>query len=100
MKHLKVNLVSVTKRLSKHHITSFQKQLVGKGYYPCGRPRNNIDNVYISYKNRAFVTPFVVCLDRIHNKIVISIRGSASIADFITDAIACPRSIYEFLQGM
>ena len=58
------------------------------------------DVVYISYKNRAFVTPFVVCLDRTYNKIVISIRGSASIADFITDAIACPKSIYEFLQGM
>ena len=57
------------------------------------------DIVYISYKNKAFVTPFVVCLDRTYNKIVISIRGSASIADFVTDAIACPRSIYDFLQG-
>ena len=61
---------------------------------------NEDDIVYISYKNRAFVTPFVVCLDRTHNKIVISIRGSASISDFVTDAIACPRPIYEFLQGM
>ena len=60
---------------------------------------NEDDIVYISYKNRAFVTPFVVCLDRTHRKIIISIRGSASIADFITDAIACPRPIYEFLQG-
>ena len=56
--------------------------------------------MYISYKNRAFVTPFVVCLDRLHNKIVISIRGSASIADFITDAMACPSSISDFLKGM
>ena len=60
---------------------------------------NEDDIVYISYKNKAFVTPFVVCLDRTYNKIVISIRGSASIADFVTDAIACPRSIYDFLQG-
>ena len=57
------------------------------------------DIVYVSYKNRVLVTPFVVCLDRLHNKIVISIRGSASISDFITDAISRPQSINNLLQG-
>ena len=57
------------------------------------------DIVYISYKNSIMVTPFAVCIDRSRSTIVVSIRGSASVADFLTDAITKPQSILDLLKG-
>ncbi|CEF63898.1 Sn1-specific diacylglycerol lipase beta [Strongyloides ratti] len=43
------------------------------------------DLLFVSFENMVFQIPFIVCLDHQTNSIVIAIRGSASIHDFVTD---------------
>lgn len=43
------------------------------------------DIFYISFQNKLYQTPFVVLADHSTHSIVITIRGSASILDFVTD---------------
>lgn len=43
------------------------------------------DIYYISFRNKLYQTPFVVLADHSTQSIVITIRGSASILDFVTD---------------
>jgi sn1-specific diacylglycerol lipase len=43
------------------------------------------DIYYISFRNKLYQTPFVVLADHATQSIVITIRGSASILDFVTD---------------
>uniref|UniRef100_A0A0N4Z6I7 sn-1-specific diacylglycerol lipase n=1 Tax=Parastrongyloides trichosuri TaxID=131310 RepID=A0A0N4Z6I7_PARTI len=43
------------------------------------------DLLLVSPENTFFEIPFIVCLDHSTNSIVITIRGSASIHDFVTD---------------
>lgn len=43
------------------------------------------DIFYVSFRNKLFQTPFVVLTDHSTQSIVITIRGSASILDFVTD---------------
>uniref|UniRef100_A0A0K0E1S5 sn-1-specific diacylglycerol lipase n=1 Tax=Strongyloides stercoralis TaxID=6248 RepID=A0A0K0E1S5_STRER len=43
------------------------------------------DLLFVSFENMIFQIPFIVCLDHQTNSIVIAIRGSASIHDFVTD---------------
>ena len=49
------------------------------------------DFVYMSFKNLALVSPFMVTVDHRFKSIVISIRGSGSIPDLITDLSAQPK---------
>ena len=48
------------------------------------------DIVYMSFRNVALVTPFMVAVDHKFSSIVISIRGSGSIPDLLTDLSATP----------
>lgn len=46
---------------------------------------NETDLYYISFRNRLYQTPFVVLADHQSKNVVITIRGSASLLDLITD---------------
>uniref|UniRef100_A0A0K0FRQ2 sn-1-specific diacylglycerol lipase n=1 Tax=Strongyloides venezuelensis TaxID=75913 RepID=A0A0K0FRQ2_STRVS len=43
------------------------------------------DLLFVCFENLIFKIPFIVCLDHQTNSIIIAIRGSASIHDFVTD---------------
>uniref|UniRef100_A0A0N5BB99 sn-1-specific diacylglycerol lipase n=1 Tax=Strongyloides papillosus TaxID=174720 RepID=A0A0N5BB99_STREA len=43
------------------------------------------DLLFVSFENLIFKIPFIVCLDHQTNSIIIAVRGSASIHDFVTD---------------
>ncbi len=56
------------------------------------------DIVHVSFKNQFLETPFLVVADRKHKRIVISIRGTLSLADLMTDMVAKPVSLKVILQ--
>ena len=55
------------------------------------------DIIHISNKNNFLETPFLIVADSKLQKLVISIRGTLSLADLMTDMVAKPISLKEFL---
>ena len=49
---------------------------------------NEMDVMYASFENGLFRTPFLVCLDHEMQNVVVSIRGTLSLQDIITDLMA------------
>ena len=56
------------------------------------------DIVYMSFKNVALVTPFMVIIDRKMGSIVVSIRGSGSVPDLLTNLTAKPKVMDDFFK--
>ena len=54
------------------------------------------DIVHISFKNKLMEVPYFVAADRRHKKIVVSIRGTLSLEDALTDLCATPGSMGDF----
>ena len=54
------------------------------------------DIVHISFKNRMMEVPYFVAIDHRYKKIVVSIRGTLSLEDTITDLCAQPESMASF----
>ena len=54
---------------------------------------NEMDIMYASFENNLYQTPFLVCLDHEMESVVISIRGTLSMHDLITDLIAITEPI-------
>lgn len=52
--------------------------------------------VYISFKNKFLEVPFFVAVDQRYKKIVISIRGTLSLEDALTDLCATPSEMTAF----
>ena len=55
------------------------------------------DIIYLSLKNNFLQTPFMIVADRKLEKIVISIRGSWSVTDMLTDMVASPVGLKSML---
>ena len=54
--------------------------------------------LHVSYENDVGLTPYAVVFDERHQSVVISIRGSASLSDVITDGLANPSSMWDKLS--
>jgi sn1-specific diacylglycerol lipase len=54
---------------------------------------NEMDIMYASFENDLYRSPFLVCLDHKMQSVVISIRGTLSMQDIITDLIATTEPI-------
>ena len=54
---------------------------------------NPNDLVYVSFENEIYLPVFYVALDHKNKSIVLSIRGTMSLADSVSDLTAVPTSI-------
>ena len=54
---------------------------------------NDSDIIYISFDNRIYKVPFMVCLDHQMRSVVIAFRGTLSFPDIVTDLTASTRPI-------
>lgn len=57
------------------------------------------DVLFASHSNAFFTVPWFVAVDRPRNALVVSVRGTLSLADCITDAVAQPFSIGDEIEG-
>ena len=55
------------------------------------------DIIHISFKNNFLETPFMIVADPKLQKLVISIRGTLSLADLMTDMVAKPMNLKDFI---
>eukprot|EP01026_Neomeris_dumetosa_P052357 TRINITY_DN462_c0_g1_i7.p1 TRINITY_DN462_c0_g1~~TRINITY_DN462_c0_g1_i7.p1 ORF type:complete len:518 (-),score=32.08 TRINITY_DN462_c0_g1_i7:187-1740(-) len=80
-----------------HEGARFPKQFVRE---MCDMADINLDDlIYLTLMNDLEgVLPYFIALDREERAVVISIRGSVSLADWITDAMFEPRSFQGFLS--
>ena len=56
--------------------------------------------VFISYRNKFLEVPFFVAIDHHTRSIVVSIRGTLSLEDALTDLCAKPESLGEFDESL
>jgi sn1-specific diacylglycerol lipase len=56
--------------------------------------------VHISFKNKLMEVPYFVAVDHTYKKIVISIRGTLSLEDALTDLCAKPESMASFDENL
>ena len=56
--------------------------------------------LHVSYENEVGLSPYAVVFDENHKSIVISIRGSTSLSDVLTDGLVNPSSIWDKLSKL
>ena len=54
--------------------------------------------LHVSYENDVGLTPYTVVFDEQQQSVVITIRGSASLSDIITDGLANPSAMWDKLS--
>ena len=54
----------------------------------------------MSYKNEVELKPYAIVFDEPYKSVVITIQGSTTVSDAITDALAMPSSMWENLSEL
>jgi sn1-specific diacylglycerol lipase len=55
----------------------------------------NCSLIYANFSNEVTVKPYAVFVDHENQALIITVRGTLSLEDCITDAVAHPESLYE-----